>query len=327
MKVMEQARAGAPLTLTQRPDPSPPPGQVRLRIEACAVCRTDLHVVDGELPGLRYPRVPGHEAVGVIEAAGDGVDPALLGRRVGAAWLAHACGRCEFCLAGQENLCDHADFNGYTRDGGFASHMLADPEFLFDLPPGAPAAEIAPWLCAGLIGWRSLRATGQARRLGIYGFGSAGQILAQVCRWQGRSVYAFTRAGDLPAQRHARTLGAAWAGDSTQDPPEPLDGAILFAPAGELVPRALAAVRKGGCVICGGIHMSDIPSFPYRLLWGERTLASVANLTRADGREFIEAAVAAGVRCKVRPYPLEQANQALDDLRAGRIQATAVLVP
>lgn len=324
---MMQRSAGEPLVLVHSPAPEPRIGQVRLRVQACAVCRTDLHVVDGELPGLRYPVTPGHEVIGVIERVGAGVDPRMLGMRVGAAWLAKTCRQCDFCLSGRENLCDQAEFTGYTRPGGFASHLIADADYVYAAPAARNAQSLAPWMCAGLIGWRALRAMGQAQRLGIYGFGSAGQVLAQICAWQGRRVYAFTRAGDKLAQQHARALGAAWVGDSATNPPEPLDAAIIFAPAGDLVPLALRAVRKGGSVVCGGIHMSDIPAFPYRLLWGERQLVSVANLTRADGREFMDVAVAADVRCDVRVYPLERANEALDDLRQGRIQATAVLIP
>ncbi|AUT48119.1 zinc-dependent alcohol dehydrogenase family protein [Achromobacter sp. AONIH1] len=327
MRAMSQRAPGAPLSLERLPTPRPGPGQVLLKVEACAVCRTDLHVVDGELPGLRYPVTPGHEVIGIVEETGEGVDPRLAGRRAGAAWLAWTCGRCAFCLTGRENLCDAAAFTGYTRDGGFASHMLAETAYVYPLPQAGPAESMAPWMCAGLIGWRALRAAGDARRLGVYGFGSAGQALAQICAWQHRRLHAYTRPGDAVAQLHARTLGAAWAGDSGVDPPEPLDAAIIFAPVGELVPMALRAVRKGGCVVCGGIHMTDIPAFPYRLLWGERKLVSVANLTRADAREFLALAPAAGIHCDVRTYPLEQANDALDDLRQGRLQATAVLIP
>ena len=327
MRAMSQRAPGAPLSLERLPTPRPGPGQVLLKVEACAVCRTDLHVVDGELPGLRYPVTPGHEVIGIVEETGEGVDPRLAGRRAGAAWLAWTCGRCAFCLTGRENLCDAAAFTGYTRDGGFASHMLAETAYVYPLPQAGPAESMAPWMCAGLIGWRALRAAGDARRLGVYGFGSAGQALAQICAWQHRRLHAYTRPGDAVAQLHARTLGAAWAGDSGVDPPEPLDAAIIFAPVGELVPMALRAVRKGGCVACGGIHMTDIPAFPYRLLWGERKLVSVVNLTRADAREFLALAPAAGIHCDVRTYPLEQANDALDDLRQGRLQATAVLIP
>lgn len=327
MRAMSQRAAGEPLVMERRPTPTPASGEVRIRVQACAVCRTDLHVVDGELPDLRYPVIPGHEVIGVIEEAGASVDPGMVGKRVGAAWLAKTCGQCAYCLSGRENLCDRAEFTGYTRDGGFASHLLADARYVYSVPENLSAPEIAPWMCAGLIGWRALQAAGEAERIGVYGFGSAGQAIAQICARQHRRVYAFTRAADTAAQQHARALGVEWAGDSTIEPPELLDAAVIFAPVGELVPLALKAVRKGGCVVCGGIHMSDIPAFPYRLLWGERRLVSVANLTRADGHAFMDIAVAANVRCDVRPYPLEQANEALDDLRQGRLQATAVLIP
>jgi len=327
MKSMSQLAAGQPLTLEHRTTPDPGSGEVRLRVEACAVCRTDLHVVDGELPDLRYPVTPGHEVIGVIEQAGTGVDQGMVGMRVGAAWLGKACGHCSYCASGKENLCDFAEFTGYTRAGGFASHLIADARYLFPVPRERSSASMAPWMCAGLIGWRALRAAGSAQRLGVYGFGSAGRVVGKICAWQGRHVYAFTRAGDLPAQQQARAFGAVWAGDSLSVPPVQLDAAIIFAPEGDLVPVALKGVRKGGCVVCGGIHMSDIPSFPYRLLWGERQLVSVTNLTRADGREFLDIAVASDVQCDVRLYPLESANEALDDVRMGRIQATAVLIP
>lgn len=327
MRAMVLQAPGTPLTLETRETPPPGSGQIRLRVLACAVCRTDLHVVDGELPDLKYPIIPGHEVVGVVESVGAGVDTAMLGRHMGAAWLARTCGRCAFCLSGRENLCGEAQFNGYTQDGGFATHMLAQADYVFPVPGARAPARIAPWLCAGLIGWRALRATGDAQRLGIYGFGSAARLLTQACRHLHREVYAFTRTGDAPAQRHALALGATWAGDSSESPPVPLDGAILFAPVGALAPAALRAVRPGGCVVCAGIHMSDIPSFPYRLLWGERSLSSVANLTREDGREFLGKAHAWDLSSDVRTYRLEDANRALDDLRAGRIQATAVLLP
>lgn len=327
MKAMVLQAPGLPLTLETRETPQPGAGQVRLRVLACAVCRTDLHVLDGELPSLRYPIIPGHEVVGVVESVGAGVDTAMLGRRMGAAWLARTCGNCTFCRAGQENLCSEALFTGYTQDGGFATHMLAHADYLFPLPAARAPARMAPWLCAGLIGWRALRATGDARRLGLYGFGSAARLLTQACRHLNREVYAFTRAGDVAAQAHALALGATWAGSSSAPAPVPLDGAILFAPVGALVPSALSAVRPGGCVVCAGIHMSDIPAFPYRLLWGERSLSSVANLTREDGREFLGKAHAWDLGADVRTYRLEDANRALDDLRAGRIQATAVLLP
>ncbi len=319
-------RAGERLAMEERPDPEPGPGQIRVRIEACGVCRTDLHVVDGELPDIKLPIVPGHEIVGRIEAAGEGVTLPL-GARVGVAWLGRACGHCPYCVSAHENLCDTPLFTGYTRDGGFATHTIADAAFAFPLAEDLDPVATAPLLCAGLIGWRSLKAAGEGNAVGIYGFGAAAHIIAQVCRWQGRRVFAFTRPGDTEGQRFARSFGAEWAGGSDETPPAPLDAAILFAPVGALVPEALAAVRKGGRVVCGGIHMSDIPSFPYRLLWEERSVVSVANLTRADGREFLALAPRAGVRTTTTPYPLDKANEALDDLRSGRLEGAAVIVP
>src|SRR5271166_55455 len=326
MRAMVLQRPGERLAMEERPDPQPGPGQIRVAVEACGVCRTDLHVVDGELPDLKRPIVPGHEIVGRIEAAGEGVG-LKVGAGVGVAWLGHACGHCPYCKSAHENLCDTPLFTGYTRDGGFASHAIADAAFSFPLADGLDPVAAAPLLCAGLIGWRSLKAAGEGDAIGIYGFGAAAHILSQVCRWQGRGVFAFTRPGDDAAQAFARSLGAEWAGGSDETPPRPLDAAILFAPVGALVPQALAAVRKGGRVVCGGIHMSDIPSFPYRLLWEERSVVSVANLTRADGREFLDLAPRAGVRTTTTPYPLAKANDALDDLRAGRLEGAAVLVP
>ncbi len=326
MRAMVLRRAGERLAMEERPDPQPGPGQIRVRIEACGVCRTDLHVVDGELPGIEPPIIPGHEIVGRVEAAGEGVS-LTLGARVGVAWLAHACGHCPYCLSARENLCDTPLFTGYTRDGGFATHAIADAAFAFPLADDLDPVATAPLLCAGLIGWRSLKAAGEGEAIGIYGFGAAAHIIAQVCRWQGRRVFAFTRPGDREGQRFARSFGAEWAGGSDETPPAPLDAAILFAPVGALVPEALAAVRKGGRVVCGGIHMSDIPSFPYRLLWEERSVVSVANLTRADGREFLALAPRAGVRTTTTPYPLDKANEALDDLRSGRLEGAAVIVP
>ncbi|GAA5235715.1 zinc-dependent alcohol dehydrogenase family protein [Verticiella sediminum] len=316
-----------PLSLENRPEPEPGPGMLRIRVLACAVCRTDLHVVDGELPPGPLPIVPGHEVVGVVEALGAGVAGPPPGARVGVAWLAHACGGCPYCAARRENLCDAPAFTGYTRDGGFATHLLAEAAFVFPLDEAADPVATAPLMCAGLIGWRSLRIAGPADRLGLYGFGAAAHIIAQVARWQGREVYAFTRPGDTQAQRLALSLGAAWAGDSDTPPPCPLDAAILFAPVGALVPAALRAVRKGGSVVCAGIHMSDIPAFAYSLLWQERRLVSVANLTREDGREFLAIAPRAGVRTVTVPYPLARANEALADLREGRVAGAAVLVP
>ncbi len=326
MRAMVLSRAGERLVMAERPEPEPGPGQIRLRVEACGVCRTDLHVVDGDLPDPKLPITPGHEIVGRIEAAGEGVDMAP-GARVGVAWLGHACGHCPYCRSQHENLCDTPIFTGYTRNGGFATHTIADAAFAFPLADGLDPVASAPLLCAGLIGWRSLKAAGDGQAIGIYGFGAAAHIIAQVCRWQGRRVFAFTRSGDGAGQRFARSLGAEWAGGSDEKPPVPLDAAILFAPVGALVPAALAAVRKGGRVVCGGIYMSDIPAFPYRLLWEERSVVSVANLTRADGREFLALAPRAGVRTTTTPYPLEKANEALDDLRAGRLEGAAVLVP
>jgi propanol-preferring alcohol dehydrogenase len=327
MKAMVMTAVGRPLVLQVRPDPIPGRGEIRVRIEACAVCRTDLHVVDGDLVEPRLPLVPGHEIVGVVDAVGEGVAGLAPGRRVGIPWLGHTCGCCSYCAAGQENLCDRPIFTGYTRDGGFATHAVADAAYAFALEGIADPVAAAPLMCAGLIGWRSLKKAGEGKRIGLYGFGAAAHIVAQVCRWQGREVYAFTRAGDTAAQAHARSLGACWAGGSDEQPPEPLDAAILFAPVGELVPAALKAVRKAGRVVCGGIHMSDIPAFPYRLLWEERHVLSVANLTRADAVEFLDVAGKAGVRTTTTVYPLARANDALDDLREGRLQGAAVLVP
>lgn len=318
---------GRPLLIEDRTAPQPGPGQIRLRVEACAVCRTDLHVVDGDLPPAPRPVVPGHEIVGRVEALGAGVSRPAIGARVGVGWLGHACGHCPYCDAGRENLCDAPLFTGYTRDGGFATHVIADADFAFDLDGFDDPVATAPLMCAGLIGWRSLKLAGDGRRIGLYGFGAAAHILAQVCAWQGRVVYAFTRPGDAAAQTLARDLGAAWTGGSDEQPPAPLDAAIIFAPVGTLVPTALAAVRKGGRVVCGGIHMSDIPAFPYALLWEERELLSVANLTRADGREFLRIAAKAHVRTTTHVYPLEGVNQALDDLRAGRFSGAAVIMP
>ncbi|MGE5150010.1 MAG: zinc-dependent alcohol dehydrogenase family protein [Rhodospirillaceae bacterium] len=316
-----------PLMMEARVDPRPGPGEIVVRVEACAVCRTDLHVVDGELPQPRLPLVPGHEIVGTVAALGDGVTAFRLGQRVGVPWLGHTCGCCSYCRAGAENLCDRPLFTGYTKDGGFASHVVADASFAFPLEGFADPVAAAPLMCAGLIGWRCLKKAGEGRRIGLYGFGAAAHILAQVCRWQGRDVYAFTSPGDAAAQDHARSLGARWAGGSDEPPPELLDAAIIFAPVGALVPRALAVVAKGGRVVCGGIHMSDIPAFPYRILWEERQIVSVANLTREDAVEFLALAPKASVRTTTTTYPLEHANEALDDLRHGRFQGAAVLVP
>jgi propanol-preferring alcohol dehydrogenase len=320
---------GAPLLrAVQRESPVPGTAQVLVRVEACGVCRTDLHLVDGELPQARLPVIPGHEVVGSVEAVGDGVT-LVPGERVGIPWLGRSCGECSYCRSGRENLCDAPEFTGCSRDGGFATHLLADADWCLPLPHSAfpDAVAAAPLLCAGLIGWRALKLAGDGAVLGLYGFGAAAHIIAQVARWQGRRVHAFTRPGDRAAQDFARELGAVWAGDSGQSPPEALDAAIIFAPLGALVPHALRAVRKGGSVVCGGIHMSPIPSFPYALLWQERRILSVANLTRTDGHEFLGLAARVPVRTHTHAYPLDQANQALDDLRHGRFAGAAVLVP
>jgi alcohol dehydrogenase, propanol-preferring len=323
--VLEEPRR--PLVMRERPPPEPAAGEILVEIAACGVCRTDLHVVDGELPNPKLPVVPGHEIVGRIAAMGEGVTGLAIGQRIGVPWLGHTCGVCPYCRAARENLCDRPLFTGYTRDGGYATHTVADARYAFPLPERMDDAGVAPLLCAGLIGWRSYRMAGEGRALGLYGFGAAAHILAQVAAWQGRLVHAFTRAGDKAAQAFARSLGAVWAGGSDEMPPEPLDAAIIFAPVGALVPSALRAVKKGGRVVCGGIHMSDIPSFPYRLLWEERHVVSVANLTREDAREFLGLAPQAGVRTEVTRYPLDQANAALADLREGRLQGAAVLIP
>ena len=327
MRAMVLPAAGASLLLQEREDPTPGDGQIRVRVSACGVCRTDLHVVDGELPGIKYPVIPGHEIVGRVDRVGAGVTTHRIGDRVGIPWLGHTCGTCRFCRDGMENLCDRPLFTGYTRDGGFATHTTTDARYAFPLGEEGDDVSIAPLLCAGLIGWRSLVMAGPAARLGIYGFGAAGHIVAQIARWQGRSVHAFTRSGDIAAQDFARRLGAAWAGASDAVPETPLDAAIIFAPAGELVPAALRAVRKGGRVVCAGIHMSDIPSFPYDLLWGERQVISVANLTRQDGLDFLTVAPQAGVRTQTTAFPLAEANEVLTRLRTGQILGAAVLQP
>ena len=323
--VLDQPKT--PLVLRERPIPQPAQGEILIEIAACGVCRTDLHVVDGELPHAKLPIVPGHEIVGRVAAIGAGVAGFRLGERVGVPWLGATCGVCPYCRSGRENLCDRPLFTGYTRDGGYATHTLADARFCFALDEHLDAAEAAPLLCAGLIGWRSYRMAGEGTALGLYGFGAAAHILAQVAAWQGRRVYAFTRTGDAASQDFARSLGAVWAGGSAEMPPEALDAAIIFAPVGALVPAALRAVKKGARVVCGGIHMSDIPSFPYRLLWEERQLVSVANLTRQDAREFLSVAPQAAIKMQVTRYPLAQANAALADLRAGRFEGAAVLIP
>jgi alcohol dehydrogenase, propanol-preferring len=327
MKAMLLDRPGARLRLAEVPVPAQGPGQVLVEVAACGVCRTDLHVVDGELAEAKLPIVPGHEVVGRVIAAGAGVDRFEQGQRVGIPWLGATCGHCRFCASAHENLCDAARFTGYQIDGGYAEYTVADARYCFALPGGYGDAEAAPLLCAGLIGYRTLRMAGEGTQIGIYGFGAAAHIVAQVAAHQGREVYAFTRPDDLEAQAFARELGAVWAGGSTERPPAELDAALIFAPVGALIPIALAAVVKGGVVVAGGIHMSDIPSFPYGLLWGERAVRSVANLTRADAEEFLALAPTIPVRCAVRRYPLAEANQALDDLRAGRLRGAAVLVP
>ncbi len=327
MRAMELDRPHTALVPRERPVPRPGSGELLIEVEACGVCRTDLHVVDGELLNPKLPVVPGHEIVGRVAATGPGVEGFAPGERVGVPWLGATCGVCPYCRSGRENLCDAPVFTGYTRDGGYATHTIADARFCFPLPENADPATVAPLLCAGLIGWRSYRMAGEGSSLGLYGFGAAAHILAQVATWQGRRVFAFTREGDTASQQFARSLGAVWAGGSDERPPEPLDAAIIFAPVGGLVPLALAAVKKGGRVVCGGIHMSDIPSFPYRLLWEERALVSVANLTRADAHEFLAVAPRAGIRMQVTRYPLGEANVALDDLRRGRFEGAAVLVP
>ena len=327
MKAMVLNHPGTPLVWTDLPDREPGPDQVRVKVLACGVCRTDLHVLDSELPNPKSPIIPGHEIVGRIDAIGPGVTDLKLGERVGIPWLGHTCGVCQYCHAHRENLCDAPLFTGYTRDGGFATAAIADARFAFPLGETGSDVSLAPLLCAGLIGWRSLKIAGDGKKLGIYGFGAAGHIVAQVAKWQGRQVYAFTRPGDTATQDFARSLGVAWAGGSDQAPPELLDTAIIYATVGDLVPQALRAVRKGARVVCAGIHMSDIPPFPYDILWEERQLVSVANLTRQDGIEFLGLVPKIGLAVKTTTYPLQQANRALADLRAGRFDGAAVLVP
>jgi alcohol dehydrogenase, propanol-preferring len=309
------------------PQPQPGPDQLLIRVQACGVCRTDLHVVDGELPDPKLPLVPGHEIIGTVVQKGQHVDRFREGDRVGVPWVGHTCGHCRYCLSGRENLCDQPDFTGYTLDGGYAEYTVAYQGYCFPVPAGYSHAEAAPLMCAGLIGYRSLVLAGDARRLGIYGFGAAAHIISQVARHQGREIYAFTRPGDDGAKRFAQDLGAVWVGDSTSLPPEELEAAIIYAPVGSLVPAALRAVAKGGTVVCAGIHMSDIPAFPYRLLWGERTVRSVANLTRRDGEEFLALAPKVPVRTEVQTFPLAEANKALQSLRGGLIHGAAVLIP
>jgi propanol-preferring alcohol dehydrogenase len=331
MRAMLLKSPRTPLQAVELPDPEPGPGQVALRVTACGVCRTDLHVVDGDLTAPKLPLVPGHEIVGRVERLGEGVTAFRTGDRVGVPWLGRTCGRCPFCTSGAENLCDAPGFTGYTIDGGYAERAVADAAYCFPLPDAYDDVAAAPLLCAGLIGFRSYNMVrGMVRdggRLGLYGFGAAAHIICQVARFEGAEVLAFTRPGDDAARDFARSLGAAWAGGSDEAPASPLDAAIIFAPVGPLVPTALAAVKKGGTVVCAGIHMSDIPAFPYRLLWGERVVRSVANLTRADGEGFLEVAPRVPVRTETTVYPLERAGEALDDLRAGRLTGAAVLVP
>jgi propanol-preferring alcohol dehydrogenase len=325
MLAMVLAHPGKPLRKTAVVMPHPGPGQLSIQVHACAVCRTDLHIVDGELTHAKLPLIPGHEIVGKVAQLGDGVGQFKIGDRIGVPWLGWTCDTCWYCRNGQENLCDHGKFTGYTLDGGYAEYTVADQRFCLPIPDGYSDAEAAPLLCAGLIGYRSLVKAGNGKRLGIYGFGAAAHIVAQVARYQQREIYAFTRPGDAEAQNFAMSLGAAWAGGSNQTPPQQLDAAIIFAPAGELVPLALKAVGKGGTVVCGGIHMSDIPSFPYSILWEERTVTSVANLTRRDGAEFMALAAKAPVRTEVETFPLEAANEALHRLRSGKTNGAAVL--
>jgi propanol-preferring alcohol dehydrogenase len=325
MRAMVLDAPRQPLRLVARARPEPGPGEILIAVRACGVCRTDLHLVDGELPDPKLPVIPGHEIVGEVVAHGVGVSAPELGARVGVPWLGWACGRCGFCLGGRENLCAEARFTGYQRDGGYAEYVLADARFCFPLPDRYSDVEAAPLLCAGLIGYRAYRLAGEARRLGIYGFGAAGHLVAQFAIAQGREVYAFTRPGDRAGQELARQLGAAWAGGSDQTPAQPLDAALIFAPVGALVPAALAAVAPGGTVVCAGIHMTDIPAFPYRLLWGERSVRSVANLTRDDARAFLPMSATTPLAIHTRTYPLPAANAALADLRDGRIEGAAVL--
>jgi len=326
MHAMQLDAPGMRLHEVDRPLPEPGEGEIRLAIAACGVCRTDLHVADGDIHGT-LPIVPGHEIVGRVDAIGAGVTELQIGDRVGVPWLGHSCGRCPYCLSGRENLCDRPLFTGFTRDGGFASHCIADAHFCFPIPEGFDDVHAAPLLCAGLIGYRSYRMAGDAPVLGLYGFGAAAHILAQLAAWQGRTVFAFTREGDVEGQQFARQLGCAWAGESTEAPPEEMDAAIIFAPVGPLVPLALKSVKKGGRVVCAGIHMSDIPAFPYADLWEERQILSVANLTRADGTEFLALAAQVPVRTHVTPMKMAEANEALDRLRAGEVEGAIVLIP
>lgn len=327
MKAMVLSKPKTPLIWTDLPDRHPGPGQIRVKVLACGVCRTDLHVLDGELPDPKSPIIPGHEIVGRIDELGPDVTGLKQGERVGVPWLGHTDGVCPYCLENRENLCDAPLFTGYTRDGGFATAAIADAAFAFPLGETGSDVSLAPLLCAGLIGWRSQVIAGDGKKIGLYGFGAAGHIIAQVAKWQGREVFAFTRPGDAAGQAFAKSLGAIWVGGSDEAPPEPLDATIIFAPVGALVPLALKAVRKGGRVVCAGIHMSDIPRFPYQILWEERQLVSVANLTRRDGIDFLSQVPKMGLAVKTTTYPMEQANAALADLRAGRFEGAAVLVP
>ena len=326
MRAMLFQEVGKPLRPVRVPVPEPGPGEVLLKVHACGICRTDLHIVDGELTEPALPLIPGHQIVGSVAKLGDGGERFREGTRVGVPWLGATCGACRYCRSGRENLCDHARFTGYQRNGGFAEFTVADARFCFPIPGGYPDLQAAPLLCAGLIGYRSLVMAGEGERLGIYGFGAAAHIVTQVARFRGWRVYAFTRPDDQAGQAFAREMGAVWAGASHERPPEELDAAIIFAPAGELVPAALRAVGKGGVVVCGGIHMSDIPPIPYDILWGERSIRSVANLTRRDGEEFLALAPKVPVRTEVTAYPLSAANEALDDLRSGRMRGAGVLV-
>ena len=327
MHAMILKKLKTPLEWVELPDPEPGVGEIRVKVSACGVCRTDLHVVDGELPNPMIPIIPGHEIVGRIDAIGTGVEALKIGERVGIPWLGHTDGDCPYCIRHQENLCDHPLFTGYTRNGGFATAAIADARFAFPLGESGSDVELAPLLCAGLIGWRSLAIAGEGKKLGLYGFGAAAHIVAQIAKWQGKSVFAFTRPGDVATQTFARSLGAVWAGGSDEIPPQLLDAAIIYATVGDLIPLALQTVHKGGRVVCAGIHMSDIPSFAYELLWEERQLVSVANLTRQDGIDFLGLVPKIGIVTKTTSYPLRKANEALADLRAGRFEGAAVLIP
>jgi propanol-preferring alcohol dehydrogenase len=326
MRAMLFEKAGQPLRSAELPVPQAGAGHVLIRVRACAVCRTDLHIIDGELNEPELPLIPGHEIIGVVEKIGKEATRFKLGDRVGVPWLGWTCGHCEFCVSGRENLCDEARFTGYTLDGGYAEYAVADPRFCFAIPDSYSDAEAAPLLCAGLIGYRSLVKAGQGKRLGIYGFGAAAHIIAQVAKFQNREIYAFTRPADKAAEKFALGLGAVWAGSSSEPPPVKLDAAIIFAPAGELVPQALRGLKKGGTVVCGGIHMTDVPSFPYSILWQERSICSVANLSRRDAEEFLPLAARIPVRTEVQTFPLERANEALEKLRSGQVNGAAVLL-